>query len=98
MKILLIQPAKAQKTIGGEDVFIYEPLALEYLASGVKGEHDVKILDMISYCRFIDEASGRSVQITPRSGSPGKRIKGFLAYRFTNYRRPDRRRPLHAGY
>lgn len=35
MKILLIQPAKAQKTIGGEDVFIYEPLALEYLASGV---------------------------------------------------------------
>ncbi|MCZ7382556.1 MAG: radical SAM protein [Candidatus Methanoperedens sp.] len=46
MKILLIQPAKAQKTIGGEDVFIYEPLALEYLASGVKGEHDVRILDM----------------------------------------------------
>jgi radical SAM superfamily enzyme YgiQ (UPF0313 family) len=46
MKILLIQPAKAQKTIGGEDVFIYEPLALEYLASGVKEDHDVKILDM----------------------------------------------------
>ncbi len=46
MKILLIQPAKAQKTIGGEDVFIYEPLALEYLASGVKGDHDVRILDM----------------------------------------------------
>ncbi|HEY9205532.1 MAG TPA: radical SAM protein [Candidatus Methanoperedens sp.] len=46
MKILLIQPAKAQKTIGGEDVFIYEPLALEYLASGVKVDHDVKILDM----------------------------------------------------
>lgn len=46
MKILLIQPAKAQKTIGGEDVFIYEPLALEYLASGVKSDHDVKILDM----------------------------------------------------
>ncbi|CAG0962418.1 MAG: radical SAM protein [Candidatus Methanoperedens sp.] len=46
MKILLIQPAKAQKTIGGEDVFIYEPLALEYLASGVKEDHDVRILDM----------------------------------------------------
>ena len=46
MKILLIQPAKAQKTIGGEDIFIYEPLALEYLASGIKGDHDVKILDM----------------------------------------------------
>ncbi len=46
MKILLIQPAKAEKTIGGEDVFIYEPLALEYLASGVKEDHDVRILDM----------------------------------------------------
>jgi len=46
MKILLIQPAKAQKTIGGDDVFIYEPLALEYLASGIKDSHDVKILDM----------------------------------------------------
>ncbi len=45
MKILLIQPAKAQKTIGGEDVFIYEPLALEYLASGVKGDHDVRIYE-----------------------------------------------------
>ncbi len=46
MKILLIQPAKALKTIGGEDVFIYEPLALEYLASGVKDDHEVRILDM----------------------------------------------------
>ncbi|MFZ3167905.1 MAG: cobalamin-dependent protein [Candidatus Methanoperedens sp.] len=45
MKILLIQPAKAQKTIGGEDVFIYEPLALEYLASDVK-DYDLRILDM----------------------------------------------------
>lgn len=46
MKILLIQPEKARKTIGGEDVFIYEPLALEYVAAGVKDIHDVKILDM----------------------------------------------------
>ncbi len=46
MKILLIQPAKAQKTIGGEDVFIFEPLALEYLASCIKDVHNVKILDM----------------------------------------------------
>jgi len=46
MKILLIQPAKAQKTIGGDDYFIHEPLALEYLASGIKDSHDVKILDM----------------------------------------------------
>ena len=46
MKVLLIQPAKAQITIGGEDFFINEPLALEYLASGIKDNHDVKILDM----------------------------------------------------
>jgi len=46
MKILLIEPAKAPLTIGGEDVFIYEPLALEYIAAGVVRDHDVKILDL----------------------------------------------------
>jgi radical SAM superfamily enzyme YgiQ (UPF0313 family) len=30
----------------GEDVFIYEPLALEYIAAGVVKDHDVKILDL----------------------------------------------------
>jgi hypothetical protein len=29
VNILLIEPAKASRTIGGEDIFIYEPLALE---------------------------------------------------------------------
>jgi len=46
MKILLIEPAKASLTIGGEDVFIYEPLALEYVAAGVSGDHDGRILDL----------------------------------------------------
>ena len=46
MKILLIQPPKAPATIGGEDVFIYEPLALEYLAAAVAADHDVRILDL----------------------------------------------------
>lgn len=46
MRILLIQPPKAPATIGGEDVYIYEPLALEYLAAGVAANHDVRILDM----------------------------------------------------
>jgi radical SAM superfamily enzyme YgiQ (UPF0313 family) len=46
MKILLLEPPKAQVTIGGEDVFIFESLALEYLAAGVGAEHDVRILDM----------------------------------------------------
>jgi radical SAM superfamily enzyme YgiQ (UPF0313 family) len=46
MRILLIQPAKAPLTIGGEDINIFEPLALEYIAAGVKADHDVRILDM----------------------------------------------------
>lgn len=46
MKILLVQPAKPEKALGGEDFAIYEPLALEYLAAGVAGDHDVRILDM----------------------------------------------------
>ena len=46
MKILLIEPAKAPRSIGGEDVFVYEPLALEYVAAGVSKDHDVRILDL----------------------------------------------------
>ncbi len=46
MKILLIQPAKPEKALGGEDFSIFEPLALEYLAAGVAPDHDVRILDM----------------------------------------------------
>ena len=46
MKILLIEPSKASSTIGGEEVFLYEPLALEYVAAGVSRDHDVRILDL----------------------------------------------------
>ena len=46
MKILLIEPAKSPLTIGGEDAFVFESLALEYIAAGVAGDHDVKILDL----------------------------------------------------
>ena len=46
MRILLVQPPKAPSTVGGEDVFLFEPLALEYLAAGVSKEHEVKILDL----------------------------------------------------
>ncbi len=46
MRILLVEPPKAAMTIGGEEVFLFEPLALEYIAAGVAGEHDVRILDM----------------------------------------------------
>jgi radical SAM superfamily enzyme YgiQ (UPF0313 family) len=46
MRILLIEPSKASLTIGGEDVFLYEPLALEYVAAGVANDHEVRILDL----------------------------------------------------
>jgi radical SAM superfamily enzyme YgiQ (UPF0313 family) len=46
MKILLIEPMKPHSAIGGEDVFIFEPLALEYVAAGVLDENEVKILDL----------------------------------------------------
>jgi len=46
MKILLVQPPKPEKAVGGDDFSIFEPLALEYLAAGIAGNHDVRILDM----------------------------------------------------
>jgi radical SAM superfamily enzyme YgiQ (UPF0313 family) len=46
MRILLIEPSKAPGTIGGEDISLYEPLALEYLAAGVAEDHEVRILDL----------------------------------------------------
>ena len=46
MKILLIEPPKSPLSIGGEDLFLYESLALEYVAAGVSQEHEVRILDM----------------------------------------------------
>jgi len=46
MRILLIEPPKSPVTIGGEDVFLFEPLALEYIAAAVAKEHEVRILDM----------------------------------------------------
>jgi len=46
MRILLVEPAKAASTFGGEDVSLFEPLALEYLAAAVKADHDARILDL----------------------------------------------------
>ncbi len=46
MKILLVTPPGNPEVIGGDDVFIYEPLGLEYLASSVRQDHDVSIRDM----------------------------------------------------
>jgi hypothetical protein len=46
MKILLLEPPKPAASVGGEDVFIFEPLALEYLAAGVLEGNQVKIADL----------------------------------------------------
>ena len=46
MRILLIQPHSSPSTIGADELYMHEPLALEYIAAGVIAEHDVKILDM----------------------------------------------------
>jgi len=45
MRILLIEPAKSPISMAGEDVFLFEPLALEYVAAGVSSDHEVRILD-----------------------------------------------------
>lgn len=45
MKILLIDPAKAPRTLGGEDYHLFEPLALEYVAALLTADHDIRILD-----------------------------------------------------
>jgi radical SAM superfamily enzyme YgiQ (UPF0313 family) len=46
MRILLIQPHSSPSTIGGDELYMHEPLALEYIAAGVITDHDVKILDL----------------------------------------------------
>jgi radical SAM superfamily enzyme YgiQ (UPF0313 family) len=46
MKVLLVEPTKSSVTVGGEDVSLFEPLALEYVAAGVTANHDVRILDL----------------------------------------------------
>jgi radical SAM superfamily enzyme YgiQ (UPF0313 family) len=45
-RILLIQPGKIQGTSGTEDVFLFEPLALEYLAAVIIADHEVRIADL----------------------------------------------------
>jgi radical SAM superfamily enzyme YgiQ (UPF0313 family) len=45
VRILLIEPAKAPVTLAGEDVYLFEPLALEYVGAAVSADHEVRILD-----------------------------------------------------
>jgi radical SAM superfamily enzyme YgiQ (UPF0313 family) len=45
MRVLLIEPAKSPVTMGGDDVHLFEPLALEYLGAGIGTDHEVRVLD-----------------------------------------------------
>jgi radical SAM superfamily enzyme YgiQ (UPF0313 family) len=56
-------------TIGGDDVFVYEPLALETVAAGVAPHHDVRILDL----RLEDDLWGVLDRLRPD-------VVGFTAY------------------
>lgn len=46
MKILLIATPSSPQSIGADQYFLHEPLALEYIGAGVRKNHDVKILDL----------------------------------------------------
>jgi len=46
VKILLVQPPKPKRTIGGDEFHLLEPLSLEYVGAGVSEHHDVRLLDM----------------------------------------------------
>ena len=46
MKVMFIQPPTNPHVWGGDAIFIVEPLWAEYLAAGLKGAHDTRLLDM----------------------------------------------------
>lgn len=47
MKVLFIRPAPSPETIGLQHIMIVEPLELEILATLIKADNDVSIIDMI---------------------------------------------------
>jgi len=47
VKVLFIRPKPSPDTIGLQHLMIVEPLELEILATLIKGEHEVRIVDMI---------------------------------------------------
>lgn len=69
MKILLVQPRKPDASFGGDDFALFEPLALEYLASAVAGEHEIRILDL----RLEDDLDGALAEMRPE-------LVGITAY------------------
>jgi hypothetical protein len=54
-RILLVEPAKGRRSLGGEDVMLSEPLALEYLGVAVAPHHDVQILTPLPGTNLMEE-------------------------------------------
>jgi len=54
MRILLVRPKPHKDTIGLQSIMICEPLELEYLAAGVKGKHQIELVDMILEKKSLD--------------------------------------------
>jgi radical SAM superfamily enzyme YgiQ (UPF0313 family) len=46
MKVLLVALQSDPQSVSLDNLYSLEPLALEYIAAGLKGGHDVKLLDM----------------------------------------------------
>lgn len=46
MKILLVTTPSNPQSIGLDNFFLIEPLALEYIGAGIQDHHDVKLLDL----------------------------------------------------
>ena len=81
MGLLLVQPVKAPSSLGGEDVFLFEPLALEYIAAGVLKAHDVMILNLRLEKNLQDVLEGFRPQIVGITSytvhvNPVKRLYG----------------------
>lgn len=54
MKVLFVRPKPSPATIGLQHLMIVEPLELEILATLIKEEHEVRIIDMILEKETID--------------------------------------------
>jgi radical SAM superfamily enzyme YgiQ (UPF0313 family) len=54
MKVMFIRPKPSPDTIGLQHLMIVEPLELEILATLIKAEHEVRIVDMILEKRNLD--------------------------------------------
>lgn len=46
MKVLLVVTPSSPQSLGADQYFLHEPLALEYVGAGIQKDHEVKLLDL----------------------------------------------------